>query len=96
MGWLILAGNTAYPVFLRAILWGMKLMLPKGPAYRDERVAMKFLLDHPRRCYTNLFPKAQTYWLAASLVILNGTDWIMFEILNIGRRMHLRSVIVID
>ena len=43
-----------------------------------------FILDHPRRVYTNLFPAAQTWWLVLSLVCLNGADWIFFEILNIG------------
>lgn len=45
---------------------------------------MNFILDHPRRVYTNLFPSAQTWWLVSSLVLLNGVDWVAFEILNIG------------
>lgn len=43
-----------------------------------------FILDHPRRVYTNLFPAPQTWWLVLSLVCLNGTDWLFFEVLNIG------------
>jgi Trk-type K+ transport system membrane component len=43
-----------------------------------------FILDHPRRVYTNLFPAPQTWWLVLSLVCLNGADWLFFEVLNIG------------
>ena len=43
-----------------------------------------FILEHPRRVYTNLFPAAQTWWLVLSIVCLNGADWVFFEILNIG------------
>lgn len=32
--------------------------------------------------YTNLFPSAQTWWLALVLVLLNGIDWTAFEVLN--------------
>jgi Trk-type K+ transport system membrane component len=85
MGLLILAGNTAYPIFLRLTIWTMERLLPNEDANRDQRVALQFLLDHPRRCYTTLFPRYQTYWLVAALVALNGLDWIMFEILNIGK-----------
>jgi Trk-type K+ transport system membrane component len=39
-------------------------------------------LRYPRRVYTNLFPAAQTWWLALLLVVLNGIDWAAFEVLN--------------
>ncbi|KAK2798593.1 hypothetical protein FQN51_007613 [Onygenales sp. PD_10] len=84
MGLLILAGNTCYPIFLRLILWTWKQLLPSTPTYHDLRITLKFLVDHPRRCYTHLFPSAHTWWLLGSLIMLNGVDWIMFEILNIG------------
>lgn len=32
--------------------------------------------------YTNLFPSAQTWWLALVLVLLNVVDWTAFEVLN--------------
>jgi len=47
-------------------------------------MVLTFVLDHPRRVYTNLFPSPQTWWLVLSLVLLNGTDWVLFEVLNIG------------
>lgn len=84
MGLLILAGNTAYPLFLRLIIWSFKELMPNTPAWRDHIITFNFLLDHPRRCYTNLFPSAHTWWLFGSVVMLNGVDWAAFEILNIG------------
>lgn len=84
MGLLILAGNTAYPLFLRLIIWSFKKLMPNTPTCREHIITLNFLLDHPRRCYTNLFPSAHTWWLLGSVVVLNGIDWTAFEILNIG------------
>ncbi|KAE9962476.1 hypothetical protein EG328_000401 [Venturia inaequalis] len=84
MSLLILAGNTCYPVFLRLIVWTMYRMLPENEKWSDSRDTLKFLLDHPRRCYTNLFPSEHTWWLAFSVVVLNGIDCAAFIVLNIG------------
>ena len=84
---LILAGNTCFPPFLRLIIWTMKKALPKSStSHRMQkwRTVLMFILDHPRRVYTNLFPAPQTWWLVLSLICLNGADWLFFEILNIG------------
>ncbi|KAL8923833.1 MAG: hypothetical protein Q9208_004394 [Pyrenodesmia sp. 3 TL-2023] len=89
VGLLILAGNTCYPVFLRLIIWSIWSLLqflPATPKIIEYRVTLRFLLDHPRRCYTHLFPSRHTWWLLATLIGLNGVDWIAFEILNIGNR----------
>lgn len=83
MGLLILAGNTCYPVFLRLIIWCIYKILPDA-SFHEYKKTLRFLLDHPRRCYTTLFPSTHTWWLAATLVALNGIDWIAFEVLNIG------------
>ena len=85
MSLMILAGNTCYPIFLRLIIWTLFKLLPDHvERWHDLRVTLRFLLDHPRRCYTNLFPSRHTWWLLATLICLNGTDWAAFEILNIG------------
>lgn len=84
---LILAGNTCFPPFLRLILWTMKKMIPnrfRSQAWQRRRQTLEFCLDHPRRVYTNLFPAAQTWWLVFSLVMLNGIDWVAFELLNLN------------
>ncbi|PNS17339.1 hypothetical protein CAC42_7022 [Sphaceloma murrayae] len=86
MSFLILAGNTCYPIFLRLIIWTMWKLLPHSESWQESRTTLRFLLDHPRRCYTNLFPSRHTWWLLTAVVVLNGVDWAAFEILNIGNR----------
>jgi Trk-type K+ transport system membrane component len=81
MGLLILAGNTAYPIFLRIIVFNLWKWLPDSMA--DHKTTLRFLLDHPRRCYTNLFPSRHTWWLAGVIIVLNGVDWAAFEVLNV-------------
>ncbi|KAF1955315.1 TrkH-domain-containing protein [Byssothecium circinans] len=84
MGLLILAGNTCYPIFLRLIVWTLLKLMPSCESWDHHRKTLQFLLDHPRRCYTNLFPSRHTWWLLACVVCLNGIDWVAFEVLNIG------------
>ena len=84
MGLMMLAGNTCYPVFLRFIIWALFKSMPNNDRFRDYKITLRFLLDHPRRCYTNLFPSRHTWWLLATLIALNGIDWAAFEVLNIG------------
>ncbi|KAK8208556.1 cation transport protein-domain-containing protein [Phyllosticta capitalensis] len=86
MGLCILAGNTCYPIFLRAIIWSIRKLLPNTERWDDLRHTLRFLLDHPRRCYTNLFPSEHTWWLALSVITLNAIDWAAFEVLNIGNK----------
>lgn len=87
VGLLILAGNTAYPVFLRLILWSILkiLNLTTDPGeMRDWKETFEFILKYPRRVYTTLFPSRATWWLVGVLFVTNVIDWLAFEILNIG------------
>ena len=86
MSLLILAGNTCYPIFLRLIVWTMLKIVERldGEIWAERAATLRFLLDHPRRCYTNLFPAQHTWWLLLMVITLNGIDWAAFEILNIG------------
>lgn len=86
MGLLILAGNTCYPIFLRLIIWTFLKLIPTNDHWEHSRKTLEFLLNHPRRCYTNLFPRQHTYWLLASVIVLNGIDWAAFELLNLGNK----------
>ncbi|KAJ5114361.1 Potassium transporter [Penicillium alfredii] len=86
MGMLILAGNTLFPCFLRFIIWSMRIMLPDKPAWQSWRVTLDFILEHPRRVYTNLFPARHTWYLLGTIIILNGIDWAAFELLSIGNK----------
>ncbi|CAK7265741.1 low affinity potassium transporter [Sporothrix epigloea] len=81
MSFLIVIGNTGFPVMLRCVIWVFSNLVPRGSGIYEE---LKFLLDHPRRCFTLLFPSGATWWLFWLLVILNGIDLIFFIILDLG------------
>lgn len=89
MTFLIYIGNTAYPCMLRLVIWIAFKLVPKDSAIREP---LNFLLDHPRRCYTVLFPSKVTWILFASLVVINGFDVILFLILD----LHYPEVTAID
>lgn len=76
---LIVIGNTGFPIFLRFIIWVLHKLSRPLTMYRES---LSFLLDHPRRCFTLLFPSGPTWWLFAVLVALNGIDWILFIVLD--------------
>ncbi|CAO3587690.1 unnamed protein product [Absidia cylindrospora] len=77
---LILSGNTAYAINLRFIIWSMYKLTPHSRPMRRE--TLRYLLDHPRRCYTTLFPSTQTYWLLLVLVIITVVELVSFLSLN--------------
>lgn len=89
MSFLIVIGNTGFPVMLRFIIWVTSLWVPKHSGLWEE---LRFLLDHPRRCFTLLFPSAATWWLFWLLVILNGIDLIFFIILDVSLALPTRPV----
>ncbi|CAG8108367.1 unnamed protein product [Penicillium olsonii] len=80
LSFLIIIGNTAFPCMLRLMIWVLSKFTRQGSALWEE---LKFLLDHPRRCFTLLFPRNATWWLFAILVALNGIDLIFFVILDL-------------
>lgn len=81
MTFLIIIGNTGFPCMLRFIIWLLTKCTPVGSGLWEE---LQFLLDHPRRCFTLLFPRAATWWLFSILVLLNGIDLIFFVVLDLN------------
>lgn len=81
MSFFIVIGNTGFPVMLRFVIWVASCIVPRGSGLWEE---LRFLLDHPRRCFTLLFPAAATWWLFWLLVMLNGLDLIFFIVLDVG------------
>lgn len=78
---LIIIGNTGFPCMLRFVIWVTSKCVRYGSPLWEE---LRFLLDHPRRCFTLLFPSTATWWLFWVLVILNGLDLILFIILDLN------------
>ena len=77
---LIIIGNTGFPCMLRLVIYISSKLVPHESGVWEE---FKFLLDHPRRCFTLLFPNSATWWLFWILVILNGLDIIFFIVLDV-------------
>jgi Trk-type K+ transport system membrane component len=77
---LIIIGNTGFPCMLRFVIWVGSKCVPHGSGVWEE---FRFLLDHPRRCFTLLFPKKATWWLFGVLVLLNALDLIFFVLLDL-------------
>ncbi|PGG96561.1 hypothetical protein AJ79_09541 [Helicocarpus griseus UAMH5409] len=78
---LIIIGNTGFPCMLRFVIWVFSHLVPHGGPVWEE---LRFLLDHPRRCFTLLFPRAATWWLFGVVVILNAVDVIFFIVLDLN------------
>jgi potassium uptake Trk family protein len=81
MSFLIIIGNTGFPIMLRIIIWITSKWVPRNSGMYEET---RFLLDHPRRCFTLLFPSKATWWLFWILVLLNGVDLLFFIILDVS------------
>lgn len=78
---LIIIGNTGFPCMLRFVIWAFSKFVPRGSGVWEE---LRFLLDHPRRCFTLLFPSKANWWLFAVLVFLNGIDLVFFIVLDVS------------
>lgn len=78
---LIIIGNTGFPCMLRFIIWILSKIISKQSSLWEE---LRFLLDHPRRCFTLLFPGTATWILFWLLVLLNGIDLVFFIILDLN------------
>lgn len=80
MSFLAFAGNTFYPCFLRLLIWTLWKI---SPATSSLKESLRFLLDHPRRCYTLLFPSTATWILAGILFVLNLLDTLLIVVLDL-------------
>lgn len=84
----IVIGNTGFPVILRFIIWIMFKLARPLSLFKES---LGFLLDHPRRCFTLLFPSVPTWWLFIILVVLNVTDLVLFIVLDLNNR-YLKEI----
>ncbi|KAL1642913.1 hypothetical protein SLS58_005155 [Diplodia intermedia] len=80
MTFLAYAGNTCYPILLRLLIWTFSKLVPR---HSSTQAPLRFLLDHPRRCYTLLFPARTTWILFGTLVALNAVDTLLIVVLDL-------------
>lgn len=80
MSFLAFAGNTLYPVCLRLIIWTMHKVTPKTSSIQES---LSYLLNHPRRCYTLLFPSRPTWILFGIIFCLNFVDTLLIIVLDL-------------
>ncbi|KAL7819810.1 cation transport domain-containing protein [Trichoderma gracile] len=96
MWFFIIIGNTGFPVMLRFMIWVASKFTSRGSGLWEE---FRFLLDHPRRCFTLLFPSNANWWLFWILVLLNVIDLVFFIVLDLGAepitKFPLRNRVVI-
>ena len=78
---LTIAGNTYFPIFLRLTVWIWAKLTPRNSSIHHT---LRFLLDHPRRCFIWLFPAKETWYLLAIQLAIDFAEWILFEVLNLG------------
>ncbi|CAG8035820.1 unnamed protein product [Penicillium nalgiovense] len=81
MSFLAFAGNTCYPCLLRLIIWIFYKLCPEKSSLKDP---LRFLLDHPRRCYTLLFPSGPTWILFGILFAMNSIDVLLIIVLDLN------------
>ncbi|KAM4064363.1 cation transport protein [Hirsutella rhossiliensis] len=79
MSFLGFAGETLYPVFLRLIFWTTSKLAPRDSPMRES---CAFLLNHPRRCYTLLFPGGTTWALFGIIFALSFVDTLLIVVLD--------------
>ncbi|KAF4506811.1 hypothetical protein G6O67_006855 [Ophiocordyceps sinensis] len=96
MWFFIIIGNTGFPVMLRFLIWVAAKLVPRRSGLWEE---LRFLLDHPRRCFTLLFPSGPNWWLFWILIVLNALDLLFFIVLDLGSepisKLPLKNRVVI-
>lgn len=81
MSFLAFAGNTLYPCLLRLTIWIMYKVCPEKSFNKEP---LGFLLTHPRRCYTLLFPSKPTWVLFGIIFAMNSLDIILIIVLDLN------------
>lgn len=77
---LIILGHTGWAAILRFVIWCFYKLTPE--TYAMHRETLRYLLDHPRRCYYSMFPSNQTWWLVFAVVIIDLVEAVVFLTTN--------------
>lgn len=77
MSALILLGNTLFPILLRIIVWCLAWIIPEGDKWQGWRNGMRLLVNEKSRILCPyLFTRNELFWLAGTILIFNGIDWV--------------------
>lgn len=80
---LILIGNTAYPILFRFVAYVLHRRQPNN-------LARQYLLDHPRRVYTLMFPTLHTRILIMCIIGFTLAEFICFLSLDFNKEYFLQ------
>lgn len=73
-------GYSGFPCVLRFVLWIMRQLTDPRKSIHES---LTFLLEHPRRCFTLLFPASPTWWLLFINFLLYCTDLFFYIVLGL-------------
>lgn len=77
MSALILLGNTMFPILLRIIIRCLAQIIPGGSRWQGWRDGLRLLIDERSKILCPyLFTKSELFWLAGTILIFNGIDWV--------------------
>lgn len=77
MSALILLGNTIFPIFLRIIIQCLAKFIPKGDKWQGWKNGLGLLINEDSRILCPyLFTRSELFWLAGTILIFNGIDWV--------------------
>ncbi|EXF83404.1 potassium transport protein 1 [Colletotrichum fioriniae PJ7] len=84
---LSLAGNAAFPAFLRATVYFCSLVLKvsvDSDEYTVWKEAFDFILKYPRRLYMMMFPAKANLVFVTMFCTIAVMDWVLLLVLSIG------------
>ncbi|KAG8160329.1 hypothetical protein KVR01_009865 [Diaporthe batatas] len=84
---LSLAGNAAFPAFLRATVYFCSLVLKvadRDDEYTVWQEAFDFILKYPRRLYMMMFPAKANLVFVTLFSAIAVMDWVLLLVLSIG------------
>ncbi|KAJ0125251.1 potassium transporter 1 [Diaporthe amygdali] len=84
---LSLAGNAAFPAFLRATVYFCSFVLKMAVDEDDYTVwkeAFDFILKYPRRLYMMMFPAKANFVFVTMFSTIAVMDWVLLLVLSIG------------
>ncbi|KAK2055224.1 TrkH-domain-containing protein [Colletotrichum caudatum] len=84
---LSLAGNAAFPAFLRATVYFCSLVLKVSvddDEYTVWKEAFDFILKYPRRLYMMMFPAEANLVFVTMFSAIAVMDWVLLLVLSIG------------